>query len=63
MNITYTQEQINTIVQLMNSLQVSGVDNCMRIAEVVRIMNNPQSNVMPESSAETSNGDENVNAE
>lgn len=40
-NIIYTETQVNAMLQILNSLQIAGVDNCMRVAEIVRLLQSP----------------------
>ena len=39
--MNYTTEQISTVLQMLNELQVSGINNCSRVAEITRILQNP----------------------
>lgn len=40
-NITYSNEQISRIVNLINSLSVSGINNAAIIVDIIKIIDNP----------------------
>lgn len=46
-NVTYTESQINAVLQILNSLQITGIDNCVRLAEVVRLLQPSNDNSVP----------------
>lgn len=39
--MNYTTEQINTILQMLNGLQVTGINNCATVAEITKILQSP----------------------
>lgn len=40
-NITYSNEQISRIVNLINSLSISGINNAAIIVDIIKIIDNP----------------------
>ncbi len=38
----YTETQIQSVLQLLNRIEVKGVDNCKRICIIEQILQNPQ---------------------
>lgn len=41
-NFTYTNEQITEILQLLNTIPVTGVENAMKITRIFNILNTPE---------------------
>ena len=37
---TYSEEQINSIIHLLNSLEVKGIDNATRVVMISKILEN-----------------------
>lgn len=52
----YPVESINTILQMLNTIPVSGVDACRTIVQVCDVLTNPLNNPVPDE--ETENNEE-----
>lgn len=40
-NVTYSQEQIKTVLETLDRLPITGVDNAIKLINIIQILNQP----------------------